>query len=422
LRSLLVCSVADEARFQTGSCRSITTLCFQTIASVPVRVGVRASLDGVITVQMRFARFTRPLPAALVGSVIFVLVVTAAWFQEPEQPTTSRQEPISLHQPTSSTGQQQIKWVTSASGKVANTSTAEHGTGIKRETAALPLLPGTYLYLAIAARNPAPWTLARSCLPNSMAIVMTYAALATAQPKHGCMYKPVFFPGSTWTTGRNELLRLGKQVEIEQNWKFEFVIFLDDDAKLVLTSNRGVSGETRFRELLLRDRPMRSSILFGFVPLHREHGLQTCARACFSDGVVDAYHRTAVDVFLPYNPALDKTSCYMSAYMNILMVSALAPQHCHIYREVSSDYGTVMKSKYPKGNDKGIDKGPEWSQARDIVAKRLTASRIPGHETTMNETVLNSKLQQALYGDESEKCTTLKAGVDYSKFIPTVVK
>eukprot|EP00117_Sycon_ciliatum_P017931 scpid80543/ scgid16736/ len=177
----------------------------------------------------------------------------------------------------------------------------------------------------------------------------------------GNKLRSLYMPHSTWATGRNRLLEEAMILEQIQGWKFEFILFLDEDATLsyrtaahpdvVISHPDDDEALRHLNSILIRDRPMRAGI--GFNPSEDLSGSfsQTnfgCIRKCHMDPIVSAYHRTAVDVLLPYNPKYDRQTWYAAGIISDLYASAVIPSYCHVYQEVLVDLSHQLHHNYPK--------------------------------------------------------------------------
>lgn len=175
----------------------------------------------------------------------------------------------------------------------------------------------------------------------------------------------IYFPKSSWTSGRNRMLQEAKLMEIKQKWQFEFFIFFDEDAflsyrneyypdRVVVNRMNDDAALKRFTMLLLRDRPMRAGL--GFNPSEDLGGPFTrenfgCIRKCHMDPIVASFHRTAVDILLPFTEKFDNASWYASGIIADVFASAVVPSYCHVYEEVLIELANQQHTEYPKDMD-----------------------------------------------------------------------
>jgi len=124
----------------------------------------------------------------------------------------------------------------------------------------------------------------------------------------------IYFPKSTWTTGRNKLL----EVFYKKDY-YEYYVFLDDDIRIYECGTREC-GIERFKELLMKHKPC-----IGF-PNYAWHLKQNMARFVIPaqkfeselsyplrfDPCVSAFHHSIIETILPYEPAFDKYNWWMS--------------------------------------------------------------------------------------------------------------
>lgn len=282
----------------------------------------------------------------------------------------------------------------------------------------LPIRRDSFLYLSMGSDAPNIFTYTRSCYTNSAVIFLTFKTPIKLDGSATCNFTSVFFPNSTWTTGRNHLLQQAFALESNQGWRFEFFIFTDNDVYLA-TFHHGKDAEQLFRDLLMKYRPLRAGVRYGSTPLPPLNiWAPKCGRACYTDACVDAYHRTGLDLILPWNPVFDKSSWYMSAYIVNLLLGAIAPQYCHVYRQIIPDYRFAHAGKYPKGKDKGMDSSGEWESTRKYVNELLVRNNVPGFESG---SPLLSRISEGVFGKlvngTEEECVAQDVDVDYTKLV-----
>lgn len=300
----------------------------------------------------------------------------------------------------------------------------------KRETLRrLPVRRGTFLYLVMGKHNPAGRWQLMSHAENVTLFFLSWHKKSDFKADACARYKYFYLPHSTWTSGRNELLRQGYMQEKAQGWRFEFFMFFDEDVQLsyFVSSHqkRGVpNNELSFRllqNLLLRDRPGRASVKIGGIPLAPlEFRKPKCARACYTDAAVDIYHRTLLDYVMPYLNDFDQLSWYMSAYVNNLRLSILAPKFCSIYRQLEIDTSVQEHGKYPRGKG-GMDRGKEWTLTRDFVFDRLASVGYPGLIPASSADMKYRRFEWGLFGElrhtKEEKCTRVAPDIDFGELL-----
>ena len=140
--------------------------------------------------------------------------------------------------------------------------------------------------------------------------------------------RSIHYPSSSWTQGRNRLLReaIGRD--------YLYVVFADDDIVLSLT-DLGVAAAGPyanpwrvFEQFLLSREP---AVGCGMYSWHLCGGWLDAAQDVqtlrFFDAILNAFHREAVDVLLPYYDLLDEqTECY-SQNLLCSLAADLFPGH-----------------------------------------------------------------------------------------------
>ena len=140
--------------------------------------------------------------------------------------------------------------------------------------------------------------------------------------------RSIYYPSSSWTQGRNRLLKevLGRE--------YLYVIFADDDITLELTSLGAAAAGPRanpwrvFEEFLRSHEPAVGCCAYDW---HLTGGwfdpTQDCQTLRFFDAILNAFHRETLDVLLPYYDLLDeKSECY-SQNLLCSLASDLYPGH-----------------------------------------------------------------------------------------------
>lgn len=137
-----------------------------------------------------------------------------------------------------------------------------------------------------------------------------------------------FYPSSSWTQGRNRLWR--EAVDLD----YDYFIFADDDLKLELTElgrrrNGTAANPWRvFEEFLGEWEPAIGCCAYdwhliggGFDPR------QDCQTLRFFDALLNAFHREALGVLLPYYDLMDEESECYSQNLLCSLASELYPGH-----------------------------------------------------------------------------------------------
>ena len=127
----------------------------------------------------------------------------------------------------------------------------------------------------------------------------------------------VFFPESTWTTGRNKLL----DAAVGTGKDYDYYIFQDDDAQLHLDPEwlpngrkpppicgKNGSPYACFQWWLIQHKPM-----IGYVRLWETRDRTVVASINHNfDAIVNAFHRNALGFVLPYDSTFDEESLFFS--------------------------------------------------------------------------------------------------------------
>lgn len=144
--------------------------------------------------------------------------------------------------------------------------------------------------------------------PDSDAIELTFRAPV----RDG-----IYLPGSTHTTGRNRLYAEAR------DGGHEYLIFTDDDAAFVSMSQ--AEGCRRFEELVAEFHPVVASPLY---PWHLTGHLERTARAqglIATDICLNAIHRDAWPLLLPYWSKFDRESWWNAAHVFNRVCAVLWP-------------------------------------------------------------------------------------------------
>ncbi len=179
-----------------------------------------------------------------------------------------------------------------------------------------------------------------------------------------CMYKP----GSTWTSGRNELSRAIDSHESSIRHRFKYWLFGDQD--MVKLDNCGEATRCQGDSF-----PPRSSALaaccfdvamqtltapevqYAVVNFNIWGGGELVDYLGFShmdccDASLSAFHRVAVPVVLPYIELVDKISWWEAQGLHFHVVSGCFPGYS-VYHNAFSIKATSAHSPYPMGRYPG---------------------------------------------------------------------
>jgi FkbM family methyltransferase len=202
-----------------------------------------------------------------------------------------------------------------------------------------------YLYLIqSASKLPDIYKCLKNCVHRDV-VLLSY--------KESTSDTSIFYPGSTWTTGRNRLREYGLNLKK----KYDYYIFLDDDVSFAYCSQE--DGFTIFEGLLTKYNPFIANpnydgyyLTYGIIPSVEAH------TTIWFDGMFNAFSKEAFfsNQIFPYIHKFDDNSWWMSQYAMIIL--------CSVYdKEVLLFPGlkinNVNHSEYPKNDG--------WKETEDFI-------------------------------------------------------
>ncbi len=129
----------------------------------------------------------------------------------------------------------------------------------------------------------------------------------------------IFYPKSTWTTGRNKLREYALTVPLTH----DYYIFLDEDAVFIDYSQD--DGFNKFEELLKKYRPsIANPNLEGYYgKCYGQYGLGEAQSTVWYDGMYNAFSREAFasNKLFPYVDIFDSSAWWASQYIIIILSS-----------------------------------------------------------------------------------------------------
>jgi hypothetical protein len=153
------------------------------------------------------------------------------------------------------------------------------------------------------------------CLKNKNIVVLSY--------KQKSKDTTIFFPNSTWTTGRNKL----REYALSLKEKYDYYIYLDED--IIFKNYTQKDGFRHFEHLLDVYKPLIGNPQMENRGWYNNHGnlikdAEAQSVLCF-DGIMNAYSKKIFfeDNILPYDTHFDKTNWWGSQIMTWIK--------CHYY-------------------------------------------------------------------------------------------
>lgn len=175
----------------------------------------------------------------------------------------------------------------------------------------------------------------------------------------------VFAPDSTWTSGRNLLLRTVLQYEEKATVTFKYIVFADNDVLdrncIRLQACRGMETADMsccYDALtLLLTSPIEYAVVAFFGPwaISDDIGFAIFHTDC-ADANLNAFHRDSFEVLLPYFENMDARSWWHSQGFMFNVIAGCVPGfavHANIFDESSSS--GEHSSHYPRGRDEASE-------------------------------------------------------------------
>eukprot|EP00117_Sycon_ciliatum_P015901 scpid67192/ scgid15569/ len=281
---------------------------------------------------------------------------------------------------------------------------------------------GSLAYLIMGEGYPYENWIRRSRWQNTCVLYLSWKVNVTQALLDKSITSPTFhsfyFPNSTWATGRNHHLQLTRHVEVNQGWKFEFLVFADEDVYLDVRElghfNVKIKRDNddfafrRFYDLLLRDRPLIASVSYPSEPIHGANDNVTCVQRCHFDNMIVAVHRTAVDFLPPYDPSMDSLKWWSAAYMRNIYLSVFVPEHCNLYRELATNFTQQKHGDYPRT---GLN---DYTRTKLHAARHLAKLGIPGKATETTCCRITKLLKEQEKRVLGPVCQAHGRGVDFT--------
>uniref|UniRef100_A0A7S0R053 Glycosyltransferase family 92 protein n=1 Tax=Pyramimonas obovata TaxID=1411642 RepID=A0A7S0R053_9CHLO len=275
----------------------------------------------------------------------------------------------------------------------------------------LPFGPKRYLYAyqTSGLKLPAHMKIFEG-RANSDCFIMTFKKEMVGKPTYNTRDASTFYhygPGTSWTTGRNEMLRIIKLREHLQGWKYEYITLMDDDIMFRNTKK----PLDKFEQFLEEYQPA-----VGAVSIPERDGKKVLKKGtvwpvCAFDALFNAFHHEAVDVLLPYDARYEKMSWYCSQQDIIIRTSAMYKNHVLELRTVQIH--NDEHSSYPKGSRLARFRAAKEQQERfeKLMKEPVTrCSRWPCEAERLNGMVVKKHFDYGVPDDNpqaiSEKICT----------------
>ena len=210
---------------------------------------------------------------------------------------------------------------------------SEYEMYIHNETILNYIEPQHFLYIIqTATKFPEIY----KCLKNRNYILLSF--------KENTPDTTIFYPNSTWTTGRNRL----REYILNMKQKYDYYIFLDED--VVFNDYSQEDGFNKFEELLIKYNPFIANPNFDGYYTTTGNILQGDAQTTiWFDGMCNAFSKEAFfsNIIFPYVDIFDSKSWWMSQYIMIIL--------CSVYKKEvvlfpNLKVHNIIHSNYPKNN------------------------------------------------------------------------
>lgn len=180
-------------------------------------------------------------------------------------------------------------------------------------------------------------------LPNEVADI-EYLTYSHIDPNAA-----IYYPGSTWTEGRNALYHLGLLRESRQEWKYKYFVIMDGD----ISFSKEISVRTQFERwhnFLLEWEPAIASPMYHNRPT-------PLTDAVFSyglpDAMMNAIHHDTFGFLLPYSTYWDSQSWWASQAVFAVRASLFYRGNILMYGGMSSY--NAKHTPYPSRHPWHID-------------------------------------------------------------------
>jgi hypothetical protein len=150
----------------------------------------------------------------------------------------------------------------------------------------------------------------------------------------------IFYPQSTWTTGRNKL----REYILTMKKQYDYYIFLDED--VVFSQYSQKDGFNKFEELIQIYKPYIANPNYdGYYTNHNGNLLGEAQTTIWFDGMCNAFSKEAFfsNIIFPYIDIFDSKSWWVSQYIMIILCSihnkeVVLFNHLKVTNEIHSEY------------------------------------------------------------------------------------
>jgi hypothetical protein len=173
------------------------------------------------------------------------------------------------------------------------------------------------------------------CLRNRNFVLLSF--------KENTSDTTIFYPKSTWTTGRNKL----RDYVLEQKEEYDYYIFMDED--VVFSNYSQEDGFNKFEELIKKYNPYIANPNVDRYYNHIKF-LGEAQTTVWYDGICNAFSKDAFNsnIIFPYVDIFDNESWWASQYIVIVLCS-IYNKEVVLFKNLKIING--VHSNYPKGSD-----------------------------------------------------------------------
>ena len=226
---------------------------------------------------------------------------------------------------------------------------------------------GTFLYLVQGEGKPSKFWEDVAARTDSQLIWLSWKRPVGESERKNYVSDYLYYTNSSYSRGRNRQLWRGLELEKTQRWMFEYFIFVDEDQEFMEFTAPSAKAMTQdessqfttvalLNSLLSEYRPARAGIHVvrevernkseAFAAAQKENN---CVSYVDLDGNLDAFHRSVLDLMMPYTSRYDDVVIWLtSAVMNVKSDIFLGPFSVKFQQLVSFPFAGKQKhAGYP---------------------------------------------------------------------------